>query len=393
MNKKKNDNKYKYSKNFKGIRTRQLTKKDEEGNIDIAYEVSFRNPITKRSQTIMVGKKSEGMTPKIAMKAKEELIKTGDVQKIKNLLNNKSIVSTNEPATIEELWNDYCNDNKDKEHTKKLEYQFSMIKSFHRIQAKDITSKMVEDFRRTLEKKKNTKGQYYKPATVRHILGLLKMLINYGHNKHYYIKNKFLSFKMPQVHNEVTETLTKEEVTRYLTALYKEKDKDPYGFVYILTAFYTGMRKSAILKLLWTDIDFEHKSIFLRAENAKNSTNSYIPLPEIIIEPLKSLVRVNEYVFPGKKGGHRESFTRFARKLRVAAGLPNSHRPLHMLRHNFASHLVSNGVSLFEVQNLLTHKDIKMTQRYAHLSQERLISISDMYQTTINNIINENTKN
>ena len=127
MNKKKNDNKYKYSKNFKGIRTRQLTKKDEEGNIDIAYEVSFRNPITKRSQTIMVGKKSEGMTPKIAMKAKEELIKTGDVQKIKNLLNNKSIVSTNEPATIEELWNDYCNDNKDKEHTKKLEYQFSMI--------------------------------------------------------------------------------------------------------------------------------------------------------------------------------------------------------------------------------------------------------------------------
>ena len=64
-----------------------------------------------------------------------------------------------------------------------------------------------------------------------------------------------------------------------------------------------------------------------------------------------------------------------------------------MLKHNFASHLVSNGVSLFEVQNLLTHKDIKMTQRYAHLSQERLISISDMYQTTINNIINENTKN
>ena len=54
---------------------------------------------------------------------------------------------------------------------------------------------MVEDFRRTLEKKKNTKGQYYKPATVRHILGLLKMLINYGHNKHYYIKNKFYLLK------------------------------------------------------------------------------------------------------------------------------------------------------------------------------------------------------
>ena len=50
---------------------------------------------------------------------------------------------------------------------------------------------------------------------------------------------------MPQVHNEVTEILTKEEVARYLTALYEERQGSIWFCLYI-TAFYTGMRKSAI---------------------------------------------------------------------------------------------------------------------------------------------------
>jgi len=46
----------------------------------------------------------------------------------------------------------------------------------------------------------------------------------------------------------------------------------------------------------------------------------------------------------------------------------------HTLRHTFASHLAINGVSLFEIQKLLNHKDIKMTLRYMKLAEENKIN-------------------
>jgi integrase len=42
----------------------------------------------------------------------------------------------------------------------------------------------------------------------------------------------------------------------------------------------------------------------------------------------------------------------------------------HDLRHTFASHFIMRGGRLKELQEILGHKDIKMTMRYAHLSQE-----------------------
>jgi site-specific recombinase XerD len=56
---------------------------------------------------------------------------------------------------------------------------------------------------------------------------------------------------------------------------------------------------------------------------------------------------------------------------RIRAGLPEFR--IHDLRHSFASCLVNAGRSLYEVQELLGHADIKTTSRYAHLSRERLI--------------------
>ena len=50
---------------------------------------------------------------------------------------------------------------------------------------------------------------------------------------------------------------------------------------------------------------------------------------------------------------------------------------IHDLRHSFASFLVNSGRSLYEVQKLLGHAHIKTTQRYAHLSDETLITAAN----------------
>lgn len=81
----------------------------------------------------------------------------------------------------------------------------------------------------------------------------------------------------------------------------------------------------------------------------------------------------SEYVFPGHDGGKRKEFVRIARRVRDKAGLPKDFRPLHGLRHTFASLLASSGkVDLYTLQKLLSHGSPQMTQRYAHLADEAL---------------------
>jgi len=82
--------------------------------------------------------------------------------------------------------------------------------------------------------------------------------------------------------------------------------------------------------------------------------------------------RTSEYIFPGEDGGQRVTIQKAVRRIRKTAGLPDTFRPLHGLRHAFASRLASSGqVDMYTLQKLLTHKSPVMTQRYAHLRMRR----------------------
>jgi len=92
------------------------------------------------------------------------------------------------------------------------------------------------------------------------------------------------------------------------------------------------------------------------------------------IKILEGIDRIpdNPYVFPGKVVGNPinnpiKAFKRMIKK----AGIESSFR-LHDIRHTVASLIINNGGTLYDVQATLAHANAKMSERYAHLSSERM---------------------
>jgi integrase len=130
------------------------------------------------------------------------------------------------------------------------------------------------------------------------------------------------------------------------------------------------MRKSEILGLQWQDIDFGTRTITVR--RTKNNEPKMIPINQTLYAELQRLPRHlhSDYVFCNAAGVPYDEVKRSFHTACRKAGVRDFR--FHDLRHSFASHLVMNGINLKTVQDLLGHKDIRMTLRYAHLSREHL---------------------
>jgi len=84
----------------------------------------------------------------------------------------------------------------------------------------------------------------------------------------------------------------------------------------------------------------------------------------------------------------------FLKRIKKRANLPESFRPMHGLRHVYASMLASSGkVDMCQLQKLLTHKDSRMTQRYAHLRDEALKRASGVVDDILISVITQNKQN
>jgi integrase len=144
----------------------------------------------------------------------------------------------------------------------------------------------------------------------------------------------------------------------------KYPDKEPE----ILVALYSGMRRSEQYAtsdcpdggLKWEHVDFFNSTISL--PRSKHGERRHIPMNSLLRESLAWLKEesASEYVFPVVSP---EGWLRRACK---AAEIPNF--SWHCLRHTFASRLVMSGVDIRTVQELLGHKSIVTTMRYAHLA-------------------------
>lgn len=145
-----------------------------------------------------------------------------------------------------------------------------------------------------------------------------------------------------------------------------------------LVALKTGMRFSELIALDWNDVNLQGRLLCVRRGavlrqigTPKNGKIRYIPLTQEVTEALKALPDRTGFVFHRERQMlYYDSAKRHLKKACRIAGIEVI--SWHVLRHTFASHLVSRGASLKAIQDLLGHSTPLMTQRYAHLSPEAL---------------------
>lgn len=142
----------------------------------------------------------------------------------------------------------------------------------------------------------------------------------------------------------------------------------------VTLARHTGLRRSNIVNLTWSQVDFARKVIII--PRTKNGSPIGIPLTQTAIDTLADVQKTNHtaspYVFCDKDGkppipiNVSKAFERAAKRAKV------KDLRFHDLRHDFASSLVQSGVPIQIVKELLGHSDLRMTIRYSHLAPENL---------------------
>jgi len=177
------------------------------------------------------------------------------------------------------------------------------------------------------------------------------------------------------VDNSRIRFLTDDEEKRLLDAL----KINPLVYDIVLTALYTGFRKNEILGLKWRNVDFENNIIILFPEQTKNKRYHSIPMHPVLKEMLlkrKESSSDIDLVFHRNGQPVKNIRSAFENALK-RAGIVDFR--FHDLRHTFATKLIRRGVNIYVVKELLNHTDVKITQRYAHLTlSEKAVAIDKL---------------
>jgi integrase len=138
----------------------------------------------------------------------------------------------------------------------------------------------------------------------------------------------------------------------------------------------TGARKRELLDAKWQDFDLTRR--LWRIPMTKSGKARHVPLSDGALNLLSSVPRHDgcEWAFPNPETKKPYVGIHYAwNTARNRVGLGDVR--IHDLRHSHASFLVNAGRSLYEVQHILGHTQVKTTQRYAHLSHETLVDAAN----------------
>ena len=176
-----------------------------------------------------------------------------------------------------------------------------------------------------------------------------------------------------KLNNQCQRFLSQAEAKRLLDAVRLSSNATLCPIVTMLLL--TGARKREVLDARWDGIDWQRNIWCIPI--SKNGRARYVPLSDgaALLLRQRQLIAVEgcPWIFASPETGEPYRCINHSwDTARNRAGMPELR--IHDLRHSFASFLVNNGRSLYEVQKILGHSSTKMTERYAHLAHDTLLA-------------------
>jgi integrase len=155
----------------------------------------------------------------------------------------------------------------------------------------------------------------------------------------------------------------------------------------VFTALATGMRKSEVLNLKWSNVDLVNRLIVV--EGTKSGYVRKIPMNTRLTEVLSSAKKISqaENVFVNERGEPYKSFRTSWDHVLQRAKIEDL--TFHSLRHTFGTRLGMAGVDVKTIQELMGHRDIKMTMRYSHPTPEHKRKAVELLNRVTTNLTTE----
>jgi len=234
---------------------------------------------------------------------------------------------------------------------------------------KDITSLDLEGLKWDLQKT-------LAPPTVKHCLVLVRQMFNKAVLWGLYTgPNPVKGVKLPALDNRRTRRFLSREEAQDLLEELKTWSLQTHDQAFV--SLYAGLRFGEIAGLTWRDIDFEQGIIHIRDGKARSRHAYMISRVRDLLQARRpATARPEDLIFQSRTGGRQRHVSSAFRKAVDSLGL-NAGRPdprdrvcFHTLRHSFASWLAIQGTPLLTIKELLGHRTLAMTARYAHLAPD-----------------------
>ncbi|MEK6198166.1 MAG: site-specific integrase [Desulfobacterales bacterium] len=270
----------------------------------------------------------------------------------------------------------------------------------------EITQDEVREYRDSIAQ--NTSN-----ANANRILFVFKQIFSCGERLGAITESPISDIKMlSEKAHERNGYLMPDELTKIINMCQRVNSKYYLPAIILLGAEH-GASKQEALSLRWSDIKFEYEGKglirFFRTKNKRERTEILMPRTRKALLTWRNHLNVmrakrgiqvkdDTYVSCRLDGNRLKGFTSGWRRVRKLAGFDDLH--FHDLRHTFCSNLMLAGANIKDVKDMIGHSEIKMTDRYTHLTDARKVALHEkladhydgMYSTEGNNPLSESVK-